>query len=646
VIAGLLLAVGCAVAGSVGVLLKQRGAMAAPVVLASHPVASAIGLFRSKWWTVGWLVALGAWLLHVGALSLASLSIVQAVISGGLVFLAIVAERFFGFHLGRRQWIGLLITAVGLTILGLTTAPTGRHYASGAALIAVEGAVVAVSGALFAVSSRLDTLHLRKGIVLGTAAGALFGVSDIAIKHLAHPVLSNVMMLVNPWTLSALIAMVVAFYASARSLQLGPAIAVITFMSLTGNVVALLGGIIVFHDPIGHAPPQIAARIAAFCLVIFGAALLPGRHRAGAATAADARAAVPTPARADLGRVVSEVNRRRRAQLGWRLAAALFSLALAGLIVLALSGIGFAGIGRSLSNVHPWWLVAALALNGFSMFLRAFSWQAVLRAALPEVRLRSLVVVRATMIGVLVSALVPGRFGEPARAYLVARRAGDAPRRFPLVLGTVFAQALINLVALAILAAITIASLSLIRDHSTALIAGVTVPIVVVALVVAGPALLARAKRSQHGHLSRIARWLSDQIVQVRRGLRVFTRPRLGAGAIVAQLAAWAVQTLAAFAVLYALNLQGKAGLAAAAAVLLAVNVTALVPVTPSNIGIFQAATIAVLVAYGVDAGHALAYGILLQAIEVTTAIVLGVPALLGERISLRDIRRYVAAPR
>ncbi len=119
VIAGLLLAVGCALAGSVAVLLKQRGAVAAPTVVARHPVRSAIDLFRSKWWTIGWLVALGAWLLHVGALSLASLSSVQAVISGGLVFLAILAERFFGFHLGHRQWIGLVVTAIGLAVLGL-----------------------------------------------------------------------------------------------------------------------------------------------------------------------------------------------------------------------------------------------------------------------------------------------------------------------------------------------------------------------------------------------------------------------------------------------------------------------------------------------------------------------------------------------
>jgi drug/metabolite transporter (DMT)-like permease len=296
VIAGLLLAVGCALAGSVSVLLKQRGAVAAPTVLARHPLSSAINLFRSKWWTVGWLVALGAWLLHIGALSLASLSTVQAVISGGLVFVAIVAERFFGFHLGRRQWIGLLVTAVGLAVLGLTQAPATHDHASAAALIAVECAVIVLSGALICASIRLERLRLREGIFLATAAGGLFGTSDIAIKHLAHPAMNHLMVLVNPWTLSALIAMVVAFYASARSLQLGPAIAVITFTSLTGNIVALLGGILVFHDPIGLGPPQVAARIAAFCLVILGAAMLPGRLRAGAPTLADSRTAIPARA--------------------------------------------------------------------------------------------------------------------------------------------------------------------------------------------------------------------------------------------------------------------------------------------------------------------------------------------------------------
>jgi drug/metabolite transporter (DMT)-like permease len=295
-IAGLLLAVACALAGSVGVLLRQRGAVAAPAVRARHPVRSAINLFGSKWWTVGWLVALGAWLLHVGALSLASLSIVQAVISAGLVFLAILAERCFGFQLGRRQWTGLLVTATGLAVLALTQAPTTADHASAAALIAVECAVITMGAALICASVRFKRLHVHEGIILATAAGALFGASDIAIKHLVHPALSHPMLLLNPWTLSSLIAMVVAFYASARSLQLGPPIAVITFSALTGNIVALLGGILVFHDPIGHTPPQIAARIGAFCLVILGAALLPGRHRVTTSSAAEIRAPIPDAA--------------------------------------------------------------------------------------------------------------------------------------------------------------------------------------------------------------------------------------------------------------------------------------------------------------------------------------------------------------
>ena len=62
-------------------------------------------------------------MLHVGALALAPLSIVQAVLSAGLVFLAVLAERFFGFRLGRRQWIGVIITAAGLAVIGLTQEP-------------------------------------------------------------------------------------------------------------------------------------------------------------------------------------------------------------------------------------------------------------------------------------------------------------------------------------------------------------------------------------------------------------------------------------------------------------------------------------------------------------------------------------------
>jgi drug/metabolite transporter (DMT)-like permease len=274
-IPGLLLALASAVATNVAFLFKHRGAVLAPPIRVRHPLASAAGLFRSTWFAVGWLVAILAWVLHVGALALAPLSIVQAVLSGGLVFLAVLAERFFDFQLGRWQWFGVTITAAGLAVIGLTGGGAARPQRSSlAALIAVEAAIFALGAALLAISAHRRVLHRAEGLLLGLAAGALFGVSDVAIKYLTHAE-GPLHGLLSPWTLTALVAGVIAFYASARSLQLGPPVEVIALTSVAANLAAILGGILVFDEPIGSGPLQIGARFLAFCLVITGAALMP-----------------------------------------------------------------------------------------------------------------------------------------------------------------------------------------------------------------------------------------------------------------------------------------------------------------------------------------------------------------------------------
>ena len=274
-ILGLLLALASAVATNVAFLLKYRGAVLVAPIRVRHPLASAAALFRSKWFAIGWLVAILAWILHVGALALAPLSIVQAVLSGGLVFLAVLAERFFDFKLGRWQWLGVLITAAGLVVIGLTGGGAARPQRSSlAALIAVEAAIFALGATLLAISAHRRVLHRAEGLLLGLAAGALFGVSDVAIKHLTHAE-GPLHGLLSPWTLTALAAGVIAFYASARSLQLGPPVEVIALTSVAANLAAILGGILVFDEPIGSGPLQIGARLIAFCLVIIGAALMP-----------------------------------------------------------------------------------------------------------------------------------------------------------------------------------------------------------------------------------------------------------------------------------------------------------------------------------------------------------------------------------
>jgi drug/metabolite transporter (DMT)-like permease len=292
-ILGLILALASAAATNLAFLFKQRGAVLAPPIVVRRPLHSAVGLFRSRWFLVGWIVAIAAWGLHVGALSLAPLSIVQAVLSGGLVFLAVFAERFFGFHLGRRQWIGVTITAAGLVVIGLTGAGANDpQRASLAALIAVEGTIFALGGALVRVSTRRHVLPRAEGLLLGAAAGALFGVSDVAIKWLTQAAPGPLLGLLSPWTLTALIAGVISFYASARSLQIGDAVEVIAITSVAANLAAIIGGILVFHEPIGSGALEIGARFLAFCLVITGAALMPGPMRAAPA------AAVSTPSRA------------------------------------------------------------------------------------------------------------------------------------------------------------------------------------------------------------------------------------------------------------------------------------------------------------------------------------------------------------
>ena len=280
-ILGLILALASALATNVAFLFKHRGAVLAPPIRVRHPLRSAVGLFRSKWFLVGWIVAIVAWGLHVGALSLAPLSIVQAVLSGGLVFLAVLAERFFGFHLGRRQWVGITITAAGLVVIGLTSGGAGDSGgASLAALIAIEGAIFAVVAALVRISTRRHLPDRGEGLLLGAAAGALWGVSDIALKYLSQAPPGPVLGLASPWTLTALVAGVIAFYASARSLQIGDGVEVIALTSVTANLTAIIGGILVFHDPIGSGPVGITGRFLAFCLVIAGAALMPAPMRA------------------------------------------------------------------------------------------------------------------------------------------------------------------------------------------------------------------------------------------------------------------------------------------------------------------------------------------------------------------------------
>jgi phosphatidylinositol alpha-mannosyltransferase len=286
-------------------------------------------------------------------------------------------------------------------------------------------------------------------------------------------------------------------------------------------------------------------------------------------------------------------------------------------------------------------VLVGLALMCASMLFRAVSWHAILRAALPDARPRLADAWQGTAVGVLMSATLPARLGEPSRALIVARRLGRPREALPVVIGTLVSQTLLNLFALLILGIVMFSTVGLFAGRQQALVWYAVAPIAVLVLVLAAPALVRSGLPKRSARLRRWMRQARAAATRVRHGLIVFRRARMGAAAVTMQLAAWALQLVSCYVLMVALGLDHHgADLGAAAAVLFAVNVSAVLPVTPSNVGVFQAACMAVLIgAYGIGAADALGYGIILQAVEVATAVVLGTPALVKEGLSWREVR-------
>jgi phosphatidylinositol alpha-mannosyltransferase len=334
-------------------------------------------------------------------------------------------------------------------------------------------------------------------------------------------------------------------------------------------------------------------------------------------------------------------ERRRRVPVAARrVAVGAAALGAAGLGLMALGRIGLDRIGTSLLASSPTWVIVGLALMCLSMVVRAVAWHAILRAALPQAPLRRADAMQGTFIGVLMSATLPARLGEPSRALIVARRTGRPLEHLPTVVGTLVSQTILNIVALVVLGTTMFLTSDLFDQRHDALIAFGIAPVAILVAVLAAPALLRGGVPSRSRRVQAWVRRSRSAAMQVRAGLRVFRSPRAGATATGAQLLAWAIQWLSCYVLLVALGLDDRAGMGAAAAVLFAVNVTAVLPATPSNLGVFQAACVAVLAgAYGVSSADALAYGIVLQAVELATAVAMGAPALLKEGLSWRDVK-------
>ena len=211
------------------------------------------------------------------------------------------------------------------------------------------------------------------------------------------------------------------------------------------------------------------------------------------------------------------------------------------------------------------------------------------------------------------------------------------------MLGTIVSQTLLNILALVLLGRRDVLDRETVRATTTtrSSVAAITPLAAARRCVLLAPPLLRAGRHSRFAQLRELTGQARRALARVRAGLRRLPRPAARRRRRSPRSSrAWVLQWLSCYVLLVALGLDDRAGLGAAAAVLFAVNVTAVLPATPSNLGVFQAACVAVLTgAYGVSQADALGYGIILQAVEIATAVVMGMPALVKEGLSWRDVR-------
>jgi len=277
---GIGLAVAAALLTNLASLLKHRGCHRAAPVSIRNPLRSAKGLAASPWFAAGWGLAAVAWLVHIAALSMAPISIVQAVLAGGAVTLAVMAQRLFGDSVERRQWLALLLGGAGLALLVLTVPHfSGSHSGFAVpAILGFEGGLALIAAGLV-LGHRSERLADHSSVLLAAIAGTLFALAGVAIKGLTGVGDISVAVLA-PWILLTVLAGVLAQYAAATALQRGGAIETIGLMGLVANAAQIVGGVLVFGDPLSTDPLGLTLQATAFAMVCGSALLIPAR-RAG-----------------------------------------------------------------------------------------------------------------------------------------------------------------------------------------------------------------------------------------------------------------------------------------------------------------------------------------------------------------------------
>jgi hypothetical protein len=293
---GIVLGLGLALVASLALngsyVIQHVGSASAPPVDVRRPLFTLWSLLRSRWWAAGAALGMAGWAVHVAALSRAPLSLVQAFVAGGLALMAPIAARALGAPLTAAERVGVAIAVAALALLCVGLGNPGVH---GSVDSAAMTSFLVVAG--LAASALARARSSWRAHALGLAGGVLYGAADVAIKALTGEANSGGAgaVLTSPWLPAAAVATLGAFFAFQRGLQSGRAVPVISLMTAATTAVSVLGGFVVFGDPLGHSPALVALHLVAFALVAVAAATLAPVASAAERASEPGRAAGPSP---------------------------------------------------------------------------------------------------------------------------------------------------------------------------------------------------------------------------------------------------------------------------------------------------------------------------------------------------------------
>ena len=281
------------------------------------------------------------------------------------------------------------------------------------------------------------------------------------------------------------------------------------------------------------------------------------------------------------------------------------------------------------------WIVFAVGLNLGSVLLRSLAWRLTIDQALDPPHPRFNWVFSGFAIGLLANAILPGRIGELARVAVLRRRLPHGSGTTGLLVGTVFAHRLFDLFPALLLVAYVIATARIPHWAATSL---------VIVAVLGGLLFTAAVISARRRHRPALdgAPPLRRLLAMARQGLSVLRSPLPAAGAIVLQCGGWFLQLLAVYVAMRAFDIH--APLPAAGLVLLLMNVATIFPLWPGNIGLLQAAVALPLVQYGAAYSTGFAYGLVLQVVEMSVGVGVGLVFLAREGISFATLRHMPEA--